>query len=131
MVFEHEAEYESQWAAMLSIGSKISKRCTIVNRKSRPWRLDSNQTVSGDPGRFRMLRLIHWASRITYEKNRTLKAVAVIAASFAGLVGTIIFLSQTKIISFEMGILMLVALLGMYFGFGVLIAVYRLVRKLD
>jgi len=26
MVFEHEAEYESQWAAMLSIASKIG--CT-------------------------------------------------------------------------------------------------------
>ena len=64
-------------------------------------------------------------------KNRTLKVVAGIAASFTGLVGTIIFLSQTKIISFEMGLLMLVALLGLYFGFGVLIAVYRLIRKLE
>lgn len=64
-------------------------------------------------------------------KNRTLKTVAAIAASFVGLVGTVIFLSQTKIISYEMGLLMLVALLGMYFGFGVLIAVYRLIRKLE
>ena len=54
-----------------------------------------------------------------------------IAASFTGLVGTIIFLSEAKIISFEMAILMLVALLGMYLGFGVLIAVYRLVGKLE
>ena len=63
-------------------------------------------------------------------KNRTLKVVAGIAASFAGLVGTIIFLLERKVISVEMASLMLVALLGMYVGFGVLIAVYRLIDKL-
>jgi hypothetical protein len=64
-------------------------------------------------------------------RNRTLRVVAGIAASFAGLVGTIIFLSGMKIISLEMAKLMLVALLGMYVGFGILIAVYRLIRKLE
>ena len=63
-------------------------------------------------------------------KNRTLKVVAGIAASFTGLVGAIIFLLETKIISIEMAILMLVALLAMYLGFGILIAVYRLIGKL-
>ena len=63
-------------------------------------------------------------------KNRTLKVVAGIAASFTGLVGTIIFLLERKVISVEMASLMLVGLLGMYVGFGVLIAVYRLVDKL-
>jgi hypothetical protein len=64
-------------------------------------------------------------------KNTTLKVVAGIAASFTGFVGTIIFLSEKKIISFEMAILMLVALLAMYVGFGILIAVYRLMSKLE
>jgi hypothetical protein len=64
-------------------------------------------------------------------KNKKLKVVAGIAASFTGLVGTIIFLSEKKIISFEMAILMLVALLAMYVGFGILIAVYRLMGKLE
>jgi hypothetical protein len=63
-------------------------------------------------------------------KNRTLKVIAGIAASFTGLVGTIIFLLETKIISIEMASLMLVALLAMYIGFGILIAVYRLMGKL-
>jgi hypothetical protein len=63
--------------------------------------------------------------------NRTLKVAAGIAASFTGLVGTIIFLLVTKIISFEMAMLVLVALLAMYVGFGVLIAVYRLIDKLE
>jgi hypothetical protein len=64
-------------------------------------------------------------------KNRTLKVAAGIAASFIALAGTIIFLLAAKIISSGMAILMLVALVGMYFGFGILIAVYRLIGKLD
>jgi len=63
--------------------------------------------------------------------NRTLKVVAGIVVSFTGLAGTIILLSVTKIISFTMAMLMLVALLGMYIGFGILIAVYRLIGKLE
>jgi xanthosine utilization system XapX-like protein len=63
--------------------------------------------------------------------NKTLKTVAGIVVSFAGLAGTIILLLEAKIISFAMAMLMLVALLGMYVGFGFLIAVYRLISKLD
>ena len=64
-------------------------------------------------------------------RSRTLIVVAGIAASFIGLVATIIFLSVMKIISLEVAKLMLVALVGMYIGFGILIAVYRLIRKLE
>jgi len=64
-------------------------------------------------------------------RHRTLKIAAGIAASFAGLVGTIIFLLVMKIISFGVAKLMLVALLGMYVGFGILIAIYRLIARLD
>jgi len=64
-------------------------------------------------------------------KNRTLITVAGIVVSFAVLVGTIIFLMEAKIIGFAVAMLMLAALLGMYVGFGILIAVYRLISKLD
>jgi hypothetical protein len=64
-------------------------------------------------------------------RNTTLKVVAGIVVSFAGFVGTIIVLWGTKKISFEIAMLMLVALLGLYIGFGILIAVYRLISKLD
>jgi hypothetical protein len=64
-------------------------------------------------------------------KNRTLKVVAGVGASFTGLVGAIIFLLEKKIISVEMAILMLVALLAMYVGFGILIAVYRFMGRLE
>ena len=64
-------------------------------------------------------------------KNRTLKIVAGIVVSFAALVGAIIFLLAAKIVSSGVAILMLVALLGMYIGFGILIAVYRLIGKLE
>ena len=64
-------------------------------------------------------------------KHRTLKVFAGIAASFTGFVGTIIFLLEAKIVTFEMALLMFVALVGLYIGFGILIAVYRLVCKLE
>lgn len=64
-------------------------------------------------------------------KKRALQIVVGIAASFTGLAGTIIFLSVAKIVSVEMAMLMLAALLGLYVGFGVLVAVYRLVRRLE
>ena len=64
-------------------------------------------------------------------RNKALRIAALIAASFTVLVITIIFLMIAKVITFEMAMLMLVALLGMYIGFGILIAVYRFVAKLD
>jgi hypothetical protein len=64
-------------------------------------------------------------------KPKTLKVIAGVAASFVGLAGTIIVLAVTKVVSFELGKLMLVALFGLYVGFGFLIAVYRLIDKLD
>lgn len=63
-------------------------------------------------------------------RYRKLKIVAGIAASFIGLAGTIIFLSAAKIIGVTMAKLMLVALVGLYIGFGVLIAVYLTISKL-
>jgi uncharacterized membrane protein YeaQ/YmgE (transglycosylase-associated protein family) len=64
-------------------------------------------------------------------KRGTLIAVAGVAASFVGLVGAIIFLLVNKIVGFTMAKLMLVALFGLYIGFGILIAVYRLMDKLE
>ena len=67
----------------------------------------------------------------TPARKRTLTVVAGIAVSFIALVATIIFLSEMQIISFGVAKLMLVALLGMYVGFGILIAIYRLIRKME
>jgi hypothetical protein len=53
------------------------------------------------------------------------------AASFTGLASAIIFLLVTRTVSAQMGILMLVALVGMHLGFGILIAVYCLIGKLE
>jgi hypothetical protein len=64
-------------------------------------------------------------------RKRTLIVVAGIVISFTGLVVTIILLLEAQIISFALAMLMLVALFGMYIGFGILIAVYRLIGKLE
>ena len=64
-------------------------------------------------------------------KKSTLKVGAGIASSFLGLVAAIIFLSEASVISFEMAMLMLVALVGLCFGLGFLFVVYRFVSKLE
>ena len=63
--------------------------------------------------------------------SRTRIAIFASVAAFIGLAGTIIYLAATKIIDPVLAKLMLVALLGLYVGFGVLIAAYRLLRKLE
>jgi hypothetical protein len=64
-------------------------------------------------------------------KNTAPMIAVCMAASFTGLGGAIIFLMVTKIISFELGLLMLVASVATHLGFGILIAVYRLIGKLE
>jgi len=63
--------------------------------------------------------------------NKALKVAAAFGVLFCGLVATILFLTAKKIITFPMALLMFVALFGLYVGFGVLIAVYRFIAKLD
>ena len=62
---------------------------------------------------------------------RTPIVVAGVVVSFICLAATIIYLSATNVIGQEVGKLMLVAELGLYIGFGILIGVYRLMRKLE
>ncbi|HEY4365773.1 MAG TPA: hypothetical protein VGN07_00945 [Steroidobacteraceae bacterium] len=63
-------------------------------------------------------------------KNTSLKTVAAVVVSFTGLAVTVIVLLAKHVVTFQMALLMLVALLGLYLGFGVLIAVYRFTDKL-
>jgi hypothetical protein len=64
-------------------------------------------------------------------KNKALRVALGIALLFSGLAGTVVLLMVTRVISIQVALLMLVALLGMYVGFGILILVYRLVSKLE
>jgi hypothetical protein len=64
-------------------------------------------------------------------KNRTSRLLVGIVASFMSFGGLIILMLATKIVSAQLGILMLVASVGMHLGFGVLLAVYRLIGKLE
>lgn len=63
------------------------------------------------------------------DKKKWLIAAA-ISLSFTGIVVLIMALLIKGVVTFQLGLLMLVALLGLYFGFGVLIAVYRFVGRL-
>ena len=62
--------------------------------------------------------------------KKTLKIAAAISLSFTGIVVLIMALLVKAVITFQMAMLMLVALLGLYFGFGVLIFLYRFVDRL-
>jgi hypothetical protein len=64
-------------------------------------------------------------------KNGTSKLLVGIVASFMGLGCVIIFVLATKIVSVQLGILMLVASVGLHLGFGILLAVYRLLGRLE
>jgi uncharacterized membrane protein (GlpM family) len=62
--------------------------------------------------------------------TKKLGAIAGLIALFVALVVTVILLAVTKKITGTFAMLALIALLGMYVGFGFLIAVYRFVEKL-
>ena len=62
--------------------------------------------------------------------TKKLKIAAAISLSFTGIVVLIMALLVKGVISFQLAMLMLVALLGLYFGFGVLIALYRFTGRL-
>ena len=64
------------------------------------------------------------------ESKKKLLIAAAISLSFIGIVVLVMALLLKGVITFQLALLMLVALLGLYFGFGVLILVYRFVARL-
>ena len=64
-------------------------------------------------------------------KRRPALIAAAVGGSFVALAATIVVLAFTQVLSYTVAKLMLVALLGLYFGFGFLIGVYQLLRKLE
>ena len=64
-------------------------------------------------------------------KRRTILIGSSVAGSFIALAAATIYLSRIEVVSPTQAKLMLVALFGLYLGFGVLIAIYRLMRYLD
>ena len=62
--------------------------------------------------------------------RKKLKIAALVSLSFTGIVVLVMVLLVKGVITFQMALLMLVALLGLYFGFGVLFFLYRFVDRL-
>jgi hypothetical protein len=63
--------------------------------------------------------------------KKSLRGLAAAAGSFTLLAIGIIVLAAKGVVTMQLGMLMLVALVGLYVGFGVLIAVWRFVGKLE
>ena len=64
-------------------------------------------------------------------KLRPALIAAAVAGSFIALAATIVVLAAMEVLTQTVAKLMLVALVGLYFGFGFLIGVYQLLRKLE
>jgi hypothetical protein len=64
-------------------------------------------------------------------KHASLRRLAWAAWSFTLLAATVIGLTVMHVVTFQLGLLMLVGLVGLYFGLGVLVLVYRFVAKLS
>lgn len=64
-------------------------------------------------------------------KRSTLLTVTGVAGSFIACIVGIAYLAATGMVTRQMAILLGVALLGCYIGFGILIGVYRLINKLE
>ena len=64
-------------------------------------------------------------------KTSTFVTTTLVAGSFLGFIGLVVYLAATDVVTRQMAILPGVALLGGYIGFGILIGVYRLIDKLD
>ncbi len=60
-----------------------------------------------------------------------LLVLAAMMFSFTALGILIVYLGRTGVITVSAAILMLVALVGIYFGFGILIAVHLMVKRLE
>ena len=63
--------------------------------------------------------------------RRKLRIAAAIAVSFCILIALIVTLLIQHVITYQMALLSLVALFGLYCGFGVLLAIYRFVSRLE
>jgi xanthosine utilization system XapX-like protein len=59
------------------------------------------------------------------------RTVSLVLGTFFGFVGIIYVLALKQIATPQLAGLMVVALIGLYVGFGILILVYRLISKLD
>ena len=64
-------------------------------------------------------------------KRKPALIAAAVGGSFVALAATIVVLAGVEVLSDTVAKLMLVALVGLYFGFGFLIGVYQLLRKLE
>ena len=71
------------------------------------------------------------AAQASTDGRRGLKLALLVGGSFSGLIVLVVVLLLRRVVTFQMGLLMLVALLGLYVGLGVLYLVHRFVETLD
>ena len=63
--------------------------------------------------------------------KKTIITLLLVGGTLVALALLIVALAVNAVVTPQQGLLMLVALFGMYIGFGILIAIYQLVAKLE
>jgi hypothetical protein len=66
-----------------------------------------------------------------HKKRSRILRLALVIVSYLALATGVVFVARSGFLTPEQAALTLVALFGLYFGFGVLILIYRLINRLD
>ena len=64
-------------------------------------------------------------------KGKGRRIAAGVAASFVAVLAVIGWLAAEQVVTPQMAVLMSIATFGLYVGFGILIAVYRMINRLE
>lgn len=70
-------------------------------------------------------------ARVVVKTHRKKVVIGVTLFSFLALAAGVVWTARSGMFTPEQALLLLVALFGLYFGFGILFVVYRLVNRLD
>jgi hypothetical protein len=69
--------------------------------------------------------------RVAMAISRKAKIRSLVVFSFIGLTVLIAYLARWQVLTMQQAGLMVVAMLGLYVGFGILIVVYQMISKLE
>ena len=71
------------------------------------------------------------ASRKGSRKGKGRRIAAGVAASFLAILALVGWLAAEQVVTPQMAVLMAIATFGLYVGFGILIAVFRMINRLE
>ena len=71
------------------------------------------------------------AGRMARRKGKGRRIAAGVVASFAAVLALVAWLAAEQVVTPQMAVLMGIATFGLYVGFGILFAVFRMINRLE